>query len=352
MRLLHFDMLKPICPACKLNSVSSSLKLIIDEEIEGDVKSGLLTCQSVSCGRSYPILFGCPIIVPDIATWLTGNLHLVLQQDIDGPNVENLVSEIISTESAFNITRQQQASYCADHYREEFSVSSNAKKSENSFSSIRRCLAEILNNMPQNSLPCIDLGCAVGGTTFDIAKNRNALTIGIDLNWPLLNIARKTLHEGIISFPHRIIGNKYKRYSKKVSYSQTNLCDFWIADALHLPFKEDIFGLAIALNIIDCLSSPQKLLSELLNITTVAGGISLSCPFDWVSHATSQSNWIYDGNELDNIISNHSIAYENNKQKIFAQLSIPQDINWSLPLHQRAEIHYLSRVYILQVLQS
>ena len=340
MRLIHFDAFKPICPACKLQDTKSSLELVIDKELDGEVSSGLLRCSSISCRRTYPILFGCPIIVPDISTWLSANLHLVLQQDIHSSNVENLIGEVISADSAFNITRQQQSSYCADHYRQEFSKLLSDQKLEIGFSTIRKCLEEILNFMPKNSLPSVDLGCAVGGTTFDIARNRNSLTLGIDLNWPLLTIARKALHENIISYPHRIIGNKYKRYSTNVSFSHANLCDFWIADALCLPLNSDSCGLAVALNLIDCLPSPKELLSAMLDIVCVDGGISLSCPFDWVSHATSQTNWIYGEEELDNLIARYNIIQNNNKQQIFTKFADPHNINWSLPLHQHAKINY------------
>lgn len=348
MRLIHFDILKPICPACKANSVRICLELVIDKEIEGNVTSGLLRCPAPSCRRSYPILFGCPVLVPDISAWLTANLHLVLQRDIDSENVENLIGEAISADSAFNITRQQQSSYCADHYRQEFTNLSSSDIPENEASTIRKCLGEILNTMRKNSLPCIDLGCAVGGTTFDIAKNRNAITLGIDLNWPLINIARKALDKKIISYPHRIIGNKYRRRSAALSYGHADLCDFWVADALCLPFEIDTFGLAIALNLIDCLPTPQELLSNLLDIVCIGGGISLSCPFDWVSHATNQTNWIYGGEELDDLITRYKISYKHDQKKMFSQLNPPRNINWSLPLHEHAKINYESRLYKMQ----
>jgi ubiquinone/menaquinone biosynthesis C-methylase UbiE/uncharacterized protein YbaR (Trm112 family) len=349
MRLLHFETLQPICPACKQNGRKSSLNLTIGEEVDGDVTSGLLKCEDIGCGRTYPIIFGCPVIVPDVETWLSTNLHLILQQNIPDANVENIISELVSPDMAFNITRQQQSSYCADHFREEFSRHIVNRDAYKTASTVRNYLSKALELMPENRLPCIDVGCAVGGTTFDIVKNRKALTIGVDLNWPLLSIGRGVLSKGIISYPHRIIGNRYERRSISVSYPSIELCDFWIADATCLPFRENEFGLAIGLNIIDCLSYPPALLIELLRIAKKGAGISIACPFDWASHSTHQKNWIYGGSQLDEILRTTTDKTNNKEEKYLIMRSIPEEVEWSLPLHERSKINYLTRLYAMEV---
>ena len=349
MRLLHFNELQPVCPSCKRNNRFSSLNLSIGEEEKGDIKSGLLSCVATDCGRTYPIIYGCPILVPDIETWLTANLHLILQQEIADPMVENLISEVVSPDTAYNITRQQQSSYCADHYRQEFSKDTNTQPTNQTISTVRNCLSKSLDFMPNNKFPSIDIGCAVGSTTFDIANKRQSLTLGIDLNWPLLNISRKVLDDGVISYPHRIIGNRYERRKTKVSYASSSQCDFWIADATCLPFRDHSFGLAIGLNIIDCVVAPKDLLTELLRIVKLDGGISIACPFDWASHSTNHNNWIYGGADLDKIISGITLPVNREDEKYFHLSSPPLEIEWSLPLHERAKITYLTRLYMMQV---
>jgi len=203
--------------------------------------------------------------------------------------------------------------------------------------------------MPENKFPSIDIGCAVGSTTFDIASKRKSLTLGIDLNWPLLNISRKILDDGVISYPHRIIGNRYERQTTKVSFPSSSLCDFWIADATCLPFSDHSFGLAIGLNIIDCVAAPKDLLTELLRIVKPEGGISIACPFDWASHSTNHNNWVYGGADLDKIISDTKLPISQGDEKRFLLTSPPLEIDWSLPLHERARITYLTRLYMMQV---
>jgi len=349
MRLRHFESLEPICPYCKQNGRVSPLRLTICEETNGDVTSGLMRCTTSDCNRTYPIIFGCPILVPDIETWLSTNLHLILQREVTDTKVENLISELVSPDTAFNITRQQQSSYCADHYREEFSKNLFNPLTEDTTSTVRRCLSKALELMPVNSLPCIDIGCAVGGTTFDILKKRKSLTIGIDLNWPLLSIARKVLNNGVISYPHRIIGNKYERRTTSVSFTLPALCDFWIADATCLPFRENNFGIAIGLNIIDCLAAPQSLFTELLRIVKEGGGISLACPFDWASHSTHYKSWIYGGSQLDEMIRTIKELTDDEKEKFLTMRSPPEEMEWSLPLHERSKITYLTRLYMMEV---
>ena len=319
------------------------------KESDGDVRSGLLQCQSVDCRRNYPIIFGCPILVPDIEGWLTANLQLVLQQQIQDPQVENLISEIISPDIAFNIMRQQQSSYCQDHYKEEFSDYSDSDQNNSKISTVRSYLNQAIDLMPNNSLPCIDVGCAVGGTTFDIAKKRQAPTLGIDLNWPLLNIARNILENSVISYPHRIIGNRYERRETKAFYPSLELCDFWIADATCLPFEEDKFGLAVALNILDCLPASQEFLIGLLRIVKNDCGLVISCPFDWTSHTTNQKNWIYGSPALDKIFNDIRLASLNGQEKYFIFKSEPTETEWTLQLHKYSKINYSTRIYSLAV---
>jgi SAM-dependent methyltransferase/uncharacterized protein YbaR (Trm112 family) len=348
MRLIHYEALKPVCPHCKIYGEMKFLKLQTNETNLTEVHSGILACDSVSCGRKYPIIFGCPILVPDVQSWLTTNLHLVLNKNIVDENVESLIGETVPSDTFYNIIRQQQSSYCSDHYADEFSPP-NLESEITTTSTIRRCLDMCLQHMPRSQMPCVDIGCAVGGTSFEIARNRNVLTLGIDLNWPLLDIPRTIISDGVISYPHRIIGNRYTRRTSTITYPNIDSCDFWIADASCMPFRSDTFGTAIGLNIIDCMNDPEKLLREILSITTSDAGVSMSCPFDWTSQATNQNQWIYGDEELDKILIETSLKTVDNQKKAFVNLCPPQYFNWSLPLHERAKMTYLARLYIMKI---
>ncbi len=347
MRLGHFATLRPICPTCKIKGRYSALALK-DEKIEADVVvSGFLTCFASDCGKVYPILFGRPILVPDVESWLSANIHLILQRDIDDTKIENYLGETISSDLFFNISRQQQSSYCADHYCEEI-AHNNSVNADLPQSSVRRSLDVALAHIPDNQLPIIDLGCAVGGTTFHLAHKRNRLTLGIDMNWPLLAIGSKILDNGLINFPKRIIGDHYERISHKASYLGAELCDFWIADATCLPFEDNCFGLAIGFNLLDCVYSAESLLQEILRIVAVGGGASLASPLDWGSHATPKRNWISDTSELDKIITSSTYCTDVSIKE-FVELTPALEQNWRLPLHERSIIHYLTRAYVLEV---
>ena len=347
MRLGHFATLRPICPSCKITRKHSPLSLK-DAKIEADVVvSGLLMCPASDCGKIYPILFGRPILVPDVESWLSANIHIILQRDIDDEKVESYLGETISSDLFFNISRQQQSSYCMDHYCEE-TARSDAEGVNLSQSSVLHCLDAALVHIPDNPLPIIDLGCAVGGTTFHLAQKRNRLTLGVDMNWPLLSIGSRILDDGVISFPKRIIGDRYQRISLYASFAGAELCDFWVADATCLPFQDNCFGLAIGFNLLDCVYSAESLLQEILRIVAVEGGASLASPLDWGSHATPKKNWICDISDLDKVIT--SSTYRTDvSMKEFVELVPALERTWRLPLHERSVIHYLTRAYVLEV---
>lgn len=348
MRLAHYKALRPICPSCKIIGKHSSLSLE-DEKSKGDVViSGLLKCPSLDCGKSFPILFGRPILVPDVESWLSANIHIILQRDLDDARIENYLGEKISSDLFFNISRQQQSSYCADHYCEEIALKNIAQPSPLPKSSIRHCLDAALEHMPDDHLPIIDLGCSVGGTTFHLAQKKNRLTLGIDMNWPLLKIGYEILDTGQITFPKRIIGDHYERITVDAPCPAAELCDFWIADATCLPFQDNCFGLAIAYNLLDCVYSAESLLKEILRIVAVGGSVSLASPLDWGSHATPKKNWISDTLKLDAVIA--SSIYSNGfSVKEFVELFPAFEQTWRLPLHERSIIHYLTRAYVLEI---
>jgi SAM-dependent methyltransferase/uncharacterized protein YbaR (Trm112 family) len=351
MRLQHFEALRPICPSCKINGITSQLTLQPQEHDDKIVASGLIKCRNSQCGKTYPILFGCPLLVPDVESWLSANIHIVLQREITDPFIENYIGDMISPDIFFNISRQQQSSYCIDHYCEELS-SPNASAGESSRqSSILSCLDTVLARMPVTALPCIDLGCAVGGTTFHLAHKRQALTLGIDMNWPLLSIGRKIMTDGVISFPRRLIGDQYERININYKSANGDLCDFWIADATCLPFEDNLFGLAIGFNLLDCVHSAQSLLREILRIIDVGGAASIATPLDWGSHATPKKNWIGDASELDNLIVSATLESDI-YTKGFKFMAPAYELPWRLTLHERSTIHYLTRAYVLEVIKG
>ncbi|MFG1462671.1 methyltransferase domain-containing protein [Xanthobacter sp. DSM 24535] len=344
MRLAHFEALRPVCPACLRRGIESPLQLAPGaQEDAAGIGSGVLRCPEVDCRIGYPIIEGAPILVPDLSAWLAANGHLLLQRHELPDQVEGLIADALGPDAAFNVIRTQQASYAHDHYGDleeaggpHFGPLSPAVVP----GAVRRCLAAALAQLPQARGPVLDIGCAVGRTSFDLAAATSGLVLGIDVNWPLLAVGRGILDRGLVSYPHRRVGLTFERRRHAVAFAGAERVDFWIADALALPFRARTFDLAVAMNVLDCVSSPSHLLWEMARILDGGGGAALATPFDWGSHATPPDAWLDGPAALETLLAQVNASARAAGTGELIETGAPRDLDWHVRLHDRAAMHY------------
>ena len=349
MRVLHYQQLKPVCPCCKIKSKISYLDLVIFSGNEEDILSGKLFCPDEECKNIYPIVYGVPILVPDVSGWLTANLHLIGLKPFTDPELDVLIGKLIHPESAFTITRQQQSSYCLDHYENEIKIKSSRVKDNSLKSSTNSFLDFIFKHMPSNRMPILDLGCAVGGATFRIAAQTRKPTLGVDQNWSFIQIAKNLLACGISPYSHRVIANEFEIREIELECNARELVDFWVADALSLPFDDDRFGAVVASNLIDCVTDPGLLIENLAKVSCDSSRIFLTTPYDWATHATPPMNWIYDTKDFSSFLERVNGYLKSRHDINLSHFTDPKDFLWTLHLHDRAVITYATEINILSV---
>lgn len=322
MRLGHFDRLRPICPACR--HVGDVLLTLHTEACEAeDVTSGVLRCEN--CGQAYPIIAGVPILMPDLAGWLAANLHLVLQADISGAAAEAVVGALAGPDSAFNLVRQQQSTYGHSHYGDLEA----AGETEAVAGGVVSLLDAGLAGTEIGPGPVLDMGCAVGGATFALAERAAGPVLGIDVNWPLLKIASHASRSGEVRYPLRISGLDYERRSGRLTGRAREKADFWIADALALPFAAGTFAQTVSLNVLDCVPDPASMIGELARTLATEGRFLLCTPLDWASHATPPHLWIADAEAVIKILEKSGLLTDQQTQA-----------EWRLRLHHRSSMTY------------
>ncbi|MCJ2085440.1 methyltransferase domain-containing protein [Methylobacterium sp. E-005] len=275
MRRLHFDALKPICPTCRRGA------LVLEpgaQATSNAVMSGVLRCLDPDCGERFPIIAGVPILVPDVRGWLSANLPLVLAGDVEDAAVEAVISAAVGPDSAYAISRAQQSRYAHDHYGDLFEGETDG--AEPPPGRARHCLAEALKHFGVGRGPRLDIGCAAGRTSFDLAAHHDVPVLGVDLNWPLLRIGRGILDRGLLRYPLRHCGDAYERRETYHFPPEADRVDFWIADAQALPFAANTFRLVVALNVIDRVPDPARLVAEVSRVTRPGGDIAFATPLD------------------------------------------------------------------------
>ena len=210
MRHLHFETIAPICPRCRIDrSIDSSLIIanIITEE-SNQIVEGILHCSDESCQIEYPIIDGIPILVPDIRSFISEHWpQLNARHDLSDP-LRTLLGDGAGAESGLGITRQQLSTYAWDHYAQ---FDPEEPQTALAPGSIARCLAEGLKLLEEEiSGPVIDLGCSTGRTTFELAAQSDDLVLGVDLSFPMLQLAGNVLRSGTVTYERRSGGMVYE----------------------------------------------------------------------------------------------------------------------------------------------
>ena len=114
----HFESLKPLCPACRVQNFDEThlrIGSVIREEND-EVIEGTLRCPNPACGSVFPIIDGIPILVADLTHYLTQHAHEILwRHDLDhrlqselgdalGPGVVYDTNRLISARMLMDIT--------------------------------------------------------------------------------------------------------------------------------------------------------------------------------------------------------------------------------------------------------
>ena len=295
MRRSHFEAFAPVCPVCaRQGRAGRALVLAVQcSSTADDVEAGILHCSEPICRHEYPIVDGVPVIVPDLARLMTARgVELLVRNDLD-PALESLLGDAIGPDSWFDAMRQSQSTYGWDAYAD---LDPGELPHDAVPGAARRCLAQLLAmaSPPQagQQRRVVDLGCAAGRTSFELAAgHQGALVLGIDTNLGLLRMAAGAVR-GQVSYPRRRVGLVYDRRRFAVAFAGAGRVDFWAADAMALPLPQHCADLVVALNLLDCVADPAGLLAAMAGLLAPDGRLLLACPYDWSTRATPPAAWI------------------------------------------------------------
>jgi SAM-dependent methyltransferase/uncharacterized protein YbaR (Trm112 family) len=288
VRLGHFEALRPICPRCRGAGDIARIEVgPVAKRAGDDLIEGILHCAQ--CRLEFPVIDGIPIILADPGRFIADNLlHLVRREDLSGL-VESLIGDAAGPGSAFDTVRHHLASYAHSHYGDR--TEPQDPDGGSILAPFRRGLSLLEGTVPEG--PMLDLGCAVGRATFELAAEGDHLVLGVDVNITMLRLARSLLTgAAAVEVPRRRIGVVYDRARLAGGLPGAARVDFWCCDALALPFAPGGFGLAVALNLLDCVGDPRRLLGEIEGTLREGGAAVLATPYDWSPNATSPIGWI------------------------------------------------------------
>ena len=150
-----------------------------------------------------------------------------------------------------------------------------------------------MGNKPART--ALDLGCAVGRATFELARHFEQVT-GIDFSARFIGLGthlaqQETLRYTLVDEGDLVIYKERKladlglaEHCKKVEFFQ--------GDACNLKPMLSGFDLILAANLIDRLYSPAKFLSSVHERLNPGGILLLSSPYTWLAEHTKHEEWI------------------------------------------------------------
>ena len=153
-----------------------------------------------------------------------------------------------------------------------------------------RLLLTQAKNKPQRAL---DLGCAVGRSTFELSR-KVPQVVGIDFSRSFIQAAQQLQKKGRLPFDLLEEGKRSRRsLAQAPGKILRQRVSFLSGDALRLPKGLGTFDLLLAANLIDRLPHPKRFLSQILPSLINSGGkVLLTSPYTWTTEYTPASRWL------------------------------------------------------------
>jgi len=160
-------------------------------------------------------------------------------------------------------------------------------------------------HFPPSSLPttpgagarALDLGCAVGRSSFELARHC-AEVVGIDYSQAFIDAAKRMQVAGQMPATRLDEGSATTELEVAVDGAiDRSRVSFEPGDAQSI--RQDIgqFDLVLACNLICRLPEPMRLLERLPQLLKPGGQLFITTPFTWLEAYTPSSNWLGDGAE-------------------------------------------------------
>ena len=353
MRRSHFAAWAPHCPVCARDRNQTPALLLSPDaaERDGDVLSGTLVCADAACRAEYPIIDGIPVISAGVRQLLRDRaIELLLRDDLP-PDALGLLGDALGPDSWLDVLRQTLSTYGWDAFADLDPA--EAPSDVLRPGAARRCLQALLRlagTMPDG--PVLDLGCAAGRTSFELAAAApGSLVLGIDNNLGLLRLARRAATRGEVTYGRRRIGLVYDERRFAVDLPGRERVDFWACDAAALPFTPGRAGLVAALNLLDCVPDPVALLHAIVGALRPGGVLLLATPFDWAPRATPLEHWVGGHSQrgplrgaAEPLLQMLLRAGEHGRAVAGATVLATAEQDWHTRLHERSAVLYRSHL--------
>lgn len=156
----------------------------------------------------------------------------------------------------------------------------------------RLCVEATKGRSRENAL---DLGCAVGRSTFELARAFNKV-IGLDLSARFIDCANRLKVHGTLDYAVPVEGDHSLARTARLSELQLGdaitRVEFFTGDACSLDERFGDFDLVFAGNLLDRLYDPESFLHSMQARLNPGGILVISSPYTLLEEFTPRENWL------------------------------------------------------------
>ncbi|PHS68747.1 MAG: SAM-dependent methyltransferase [Methylophaga sp.] len=152
---------------------------------------------------------------------------------------------------------------------------------------------EALGDKPAGK--ALDIGCAVGRASFELAKHFDHVT-GIDFSARLINLGVQLAAQGVIRYSimdeGELMLHRERRLEELGLASVADKVEFLQGDACNLKAHFKGYDLVLAANLIDRLYDPALFLSSIHQRINSGGLLLIASPYTWLEAHTKKQDWL------------------------------------------------------------
>lgn len=141
----------------------------------------------------------------------------------------------------------------------------------------------------------LDLGCAAGRATFELARHFEHVT-GIDFSARFIGLGVQLARDGVLRYTlpdeGELVLYKEHTLAELGLDSVRDKVEFWQGDACNLKPHFTGYDLILAANLIDRLYSPARFLNEVHPRLAPGGLLIIASPYTWLEEHTPREEWV------------------------------------------------------------
>jgi putative 4-mercaptohistidine N1-methyltranferase len=158
----------------------------------------------------------------------------------------------------------------------------------------------------------LDVGCAVGRATFEMARSFNSVT-GLDFSQEFIDCANDLKKTKQRSYWRKDTGDSGTTLTCQVDPEiDTDRVSFEHADACALADRHRDYDAVLVSNVLCRLADPQKFLERLQGpraLIKKGGVLVLTTPFSWLPEYTSREKWIQGLTQLKDGLTEYDLVH-------------------------------------------